>query len=617
MASTAGFRDGRVPRENDIFIAVMGVTGSGKSSFISLCAKKHVKIGHDLNSCTAAVSVYTYDISSNRTVYLIDTPGFDDTNRSDTQVLSEIAAWLGNSYKNKIELTGILYFHRISDIRLQGSAKRNLIMFTQLCGEAALTKVILVTTMWDKIPVDEATRREKELFETPEFWGYMMSKGSTSHRHNNTKQSARMIVDRLIKSGTTFATSLQKELIDERRTLDQTSAGREMESELLKEKAKWQRERQEIEKSMKVAIEQQNREAEQAMLEERDRYTQLIKKAEQDTGSLRSDMEKLLAQRDIRFAEMEKQLKEATDDKDSALLSVEIERIKRARARKRVERDQAKLEEQTPAHERFSLSSPESDNDHDYDYDRMDRPMWARRRCRDADAHSRERVHPRYWVVIHGSRFGVFSPSLGVSQGATEMYRKDSACIAAVSYGGSCKADDEPLRVVRYTNGEWVIDLDLAEAYPGLSDKISFQGKQNLMMCILGPGFSYFARWKNGYCSYRGSSGFKSAADYHTHRQRSKIMTVDFGYKGSWLMSSGRRSAMDRLKSSWNLKGYYPRLQRLLDSHKDISVVAVSLDSTNPTSYVLIFKAHDGYHIHWRSSSKQTSDIIHDWWYRR
>lgn len=38
-------------RSSDVFIALMGVTGSGKSSFISLCCGKAVKVGHELNSC--------------------------------------------------------------------------------------------------------------------------------------------------------------------------------------------------------------------------------------------------------------------------------------------------------------------------------------------------------------------------------------------------------------------------------------------------------------------------------------------------------------------------------------------------------------------------------------
>lgn len=34
-----------------VYIAVMGVTGAGKSSLISLCTGKSVKIGHNLESC--------------------------------------------------------------------------------------------------------------------------------------------------------------------------------------------------------------------------------------------------------------------------------------------------------------------------------------------------------------------------------------------------------------------------------------------------------------------------------------------------------------------------------------------------------------------------------------
>jgi predicted GTPase len=38
----------------DVYIAVMGVTGAGKSSFISTCSGKSVKIGHNLKSCKEA-----------------------------------------------------------------------------------------------------------------------------------------------------------------------------------------------------------------------------------------------------------------------------------------------------------------------------------------------------------------------------------------------------------------------------------------------------------------------------------------------------------------------------------------------------------------------------------
>jgi ABC-type phosphate transport system ATPase subunit len=38
------------PHPSDIIIAVMGVTGAGKSTFISLCTDVRVQVGHGLQS---------------------------------------------------------------------------------------------------------------------------------------------------------------------------------------------------------------------------------------------------------------------------------------------------------------------------------------------------------------------------------------------------------------------------------------------------------------------------------------------------------------------------------------------------------------------------------------
>ena len=39
------------PVVNAIFIAVMGMTGAGKSSFVASCTGKEVTVGHTLHSC--------------------------------------------------------------------------------------------------------------------------------------------------------------------------------------------------------------------------------------------------------------------------------------------------------------------------------------------------------------------------------------------------------------------------------------------------------------------------------------------------------------------------------------------------------------------------------------
>lgn len=299
------FRDGRAPRPTDVFIAVMGVTGCGKSSFISMCCDKPVQIGHDLKSCTAVVDVYPFELSASQTVYLIDTPGFDDTAKSDTEVLREIASWLTESFKSKILLHGIIYLHRISDVRMQGSAKKNLLMFKKLCGDDALRKVILATTMWDIVPGAVAEAREKELVDTPEFWGYMVSKGSRLCRHDKTLARAREIVESLITGGDrsrpTIVLDLQDQMVTQARPLQETAAGIELEAEIARERKKFEKELKETREMMNEAIRQRDSEAEKAMRELKTDYTNKIERLKSEHKKLRTDTEKLHKERFLRF----------------------------------------------------------------------------------------------------------------------------------------------------------------------------------------------------------------------------------------------------------------------------------------------------------------------------
>ena len=92
--------------------SVMGATGSGKTSvssifpvkmtgnssrcpqFINLASGSGLRIGMGLESCTAKVQLANQFALDGRPVTLIDTPGFDDTIMSDTDVLKMIAAFL-------------------------------------------------------------------------------------------------------------------------------------------------------------------------------------------------------------------------------------------------------------------------------------------------------------------------------------------------------------------------------------------------------------------------------------------------------------------------------------------------------------------------------------------
>ena len=60
-------------------------------------SRSHFKVGDELKSCTSEIQESEEFILDGRRVILIDTPGFDDTHQSDTDVLKSIAAFLGES----------------------------------------------------------------------------------------------------------------------------------------------------------------------------------------------------------------------------------------------------------------------------------------------------------------------------------------------------------------------------------------------------------------------------------------------------------------------------------------------------------------------------------------
>jgi predicted GTPase len=64
---------------------------------VNQASRSYLKVGEDLKSCTSDVQESDVFILDGRRVVLIDTPGFDDTNKSDTDVLRSIAAFLGES----------------------------------------------------------------------------------------------------------------------------------------------------------------------------------------------------------------------------------------------------------------------------------------------------------------------------------------------------------------------------------------------------------------------------------------------------------------------------------------------------------------------------------------
>ena len=133
-------------------------------------------------------------------------------------------------YEKDIKLAGIIYLHRITDNRMAGTPHRNLRMFGELCGDQAVKKVVLITTMWDKVQQDTGVRREKELFDN--YWKTMIDFGASTARFSNSADSAWKIIDLILKQHETEVLLLQEELVDLKRALNETQAGKTLYSDL-------------------------------------------------------------------------------------------------------------------------------------------------------------------------------------------------------------------------------------------------------------------------------------------------------------------------------------------------------------------------------------------------
>ena len=133
-------------------------------------------------------------------------------------------------YEKNIKLAGLIYLHRITDNRMAGSPHRNLRMFEELCGDQAAKKVVLVTTMWDKVEQDTGVHRERELFEN--YWKTMITYGASTARFSNCAASAWSIIDPILSLKQPGAELLLlKELVDFKRPLNETKAGKTLYSD--------------------------------------------------------------------------------------------------------------------------------------------------------------------------------------------------------------------------------------------------------------------------------------------------------------------------------------------------------------------------------------------------
>ncbi|KAF7374719.1 hypothetical protein MSAN_00357200 [Mycena sanguinolenta] len=295
----------------------MGPTGSGKtSSPIGHISASNLRVGQSLQSCTNTIQVALPFELDGHSVTLIDTPGFDDTTGSDTDILTQIAAFFGNRagplallYKNGKKLAGVIYMHRISDVRMGGISTRNFKMFRQLCGENTLRNVVIVTNMWSQVAPDVGKAREAELASDERIFRPVLEKGAQMVRNDNDVPSAQAIIWYLIGNQPT-ALKIQRELVDQGKDIGQTAAGeelnRELNAQIQKHKAEMTKLLQELRGAYSQAIRAKDKETKNELEIE-------TRKLQAEMTRVQNDSKKLASEYTKQRLELEKGMKQIVD----------------------------------------------------------------------------------------------------------------------------------------------------------------------------------------------------------------------------------------------------------------------------------------------------------------
>lgn len=187
-------------------------------------------------------------------VILLDTPGFNDTNRSDSDILRSLAEWMRDAAEEGMFFSGIIYLHSISDVRMTGSSMANIRMFRALCGDENFSKLVLATTKWENTKKEDAETRHTVLSSPDGYWSPFIAGGSKVRRLKNTKKSANALLEEVLGLNRhTFAPRIQQEMMEGKPIRD-TEAGVLLQGNILEVRNRAERDMQELREAYEEAM---------------------------------------------------------------------------------------------------------------------------------------------------------------------------------------------------------------------------------------------------------------------------------------------------------------------------------------------------------------------------
>jgi hypothetical protein len=126
----------------------------------------------------------------------------------------------------EVKITGLVYLHSIGNNRMCGSSLLSHDIFRSMCGDNALTKVVMASTHWETILHNQAAGpiREKDL---KVFWSDTLGGGAEYMRvevpEDDPRRDTQRVIDYILGRHA-VATRIQEELVDLNKRVQETDA---------------------------------------------------------------------------------------------------------------------------------------------------------------------------------------------------------------------------------------------------------------------------------------------------------------------------------------------------------------------------------------------------------
>lgn len=168
-----------------------------------------------------------------REVILYDTPGLDESEGINSEILRAFASRFVTAYNMGIRINGFIFMQSVAEPRVSESERSQLQLISTMVGPANYSHIAIATTMWDQISPNFGKRNEVN--RADDVWKDVLNGGAEILQYRNTKDSAQEILQHLMSNldkFSPFALKLQQDLLHQQGYLGKTEAGMHLQAEL-------------------------------------------------------------------------------------------------------------------------------------------------------------------------------------------------------------------------------------------------------------------------------------------------------------------------------------------------------------------------------------------------